>query len=106
MMRNSTTVRIMNLGANAHRRSWTAVTRRSRLEQAVLLLLMLLVGVPLLLLLLGIGAVVLVIGSVVGLCMATVLWFKRRFHSGAGSTTNAPGRENVRVVQRGSGPHG
>ena len=101
MMRNSTTVRIINLGADAHRKSWTAVAGRSRFEQVALLVLAVLLGIPLLLILLGIGAVVLIIGSIIGLGMAAVLWLKRRFRSGPGSTAEGAGRENVRVVQRG-----
>ena len=99
-MRNATTVRIMNIGAEAHRRSWTAVARRSRFERALMLLVTILVGIPLLLLLIGIGVIALAIGTVAAICMAGVFWVRRRFGSGMPRPTEAPGRENVRVIRR------
>lgn len=96
-MSKSKTIRFFNLGAEGSRQAWTKVANRSRFEQLLAAIVLLLVVVPLFALFLGVGVVVAVVAIGTGLILASTAWIRRRL---SGPSTESQ-RENVRVV----GPH-
>lgn len=93
-MSKSKTIRIFNLSAEGSRQAWTKVAQRSRFEQLLAVIVLLLLVVPLFALFLGVGAVVALLAVVTGLILASTAWIRRRL---TGPTAESQ-RENVRVV--------
>ena len=91
-------IRFIQFGTKGTRNAWTSVAKRSRFEQIVLSIVMILVALPIFLFFLGFGMVVVVVGLLIALIVGATAWIKRRL--GAPRDTTASLRENVRVISR------
>jgi uncharacterized membrane protein len=88
------TVHFVNLGAQRSRAAWTAVARRSPIEQILLGLLLLIVALPIFLILLGLA----VFFAALAITMFIFAFVRSRILRLFGREQTDKLRENVRVI--------